>query len=71
MPKSNAKLAKKVLLKAIHAFNLGLVQYQVLLDKVNGGESKASLQQSFVTLNKRIAAAGKNEQKGLTLLGLA
>jgi hypothetical protein len=34
-------------------------------------ESKASLQQSFVTLNKRIAAAAKNEQKGLRLLGLA
>jgi hypothetical protein len=50
MPKSNAKLAKKVLLKAIREFDLGLVQYQVLLDKVNGGESRASLQQSFVTL---------------------
>jgi hypothetical protein len=71
MPKSNAKLAKKVLLKAIREFDLGLVQYQVLLDKVNGGESRASLQQSFVTLNKRIAAAGRNEQKGLKLLGLA
>ena len=68
---ANAKLAKKVLLKAIREFDLGLVQYQVLLDKVNGGESKASLQQSFVTLNKRIAAAAKNEQKGLKLLGLA
>ena len=31
----NAKLAKKVLLKAIREFDLGLVQYQVLLDKVN------------------------------------
>ena len=60
-----------MLLKAIREFDLGLVQYQVLLDKVNGGESKASLQQSFVTLNKRIAAAAKNEQKGLKLLGLA
>jgi hypothetical protein len=67
----NAKLAKKVLLKAIREFDLGLVQYQVLLDKVNGGESRASLQQSFVTLNKRIAAAAKNEQRGLKLLGLA
>jgi hypothetical protein len=65
-----AKLAKKVLLKAIREFDLGLGQYQVLLDKVNAGESKASLQQFFVTLNKRIAAAPKNEQKGLKLLGL-
>ena len=69
--KANAKLAKKVLLKAIREFDLGRVQYQVLLDKVNAGESKASLQQSFVTLNKRIAAAAKNEQKRLKLLGLA
>jgi hypothetical protein len=68
---ANAKLAKKVLLKAIREFDLGLVQYQILLDKVNGGESKDSLQQSFVTLNKRIAAAAKNEQKALKLLGLA
>ena len=28
----NAKLAKKVLLKAIREFDLGLVQYQVLLE---------------------------------------
>jgi hypothetical protein len=68
---ANAKLAKKVLLKAIREFDLGLVQYQVLLDKVTGAESRASLQQSFVTHNKRIAAAGRNEQKGLRLLGLA
>jgi hypothetical protein len=68
---TDATLAKKVLLKAIREFDLGLVQYQVLLDKVNGGESKASLQQSFITLNKRIAAAAKNEHKGLKLLGLA
>ena len=64
----NAKLAKKTLLKAIREFDLGLVQYQMLLDKVNAGESKASLRQSFVTLNKRIAAAAKNEPKALKLL---
>ena len=67
----NAKLAKKTLLKALREFDLGLVQYQLLLDKVNGGESKDSLRQSFVTLNKRIAAASKNEQKALRLLGFA
>jgi hypothetical protein len=65
-----AALAKKRLLKALREFDLGLVQYQTLLDKLNGGESKDSLKQSFVTLNKRIAAAAKNETAALTLLGI-
>jgi hypothetical protein len=65
-----AALAKKRLLKALREFDLGLVQYQMLLDKLNGGESKDSLKQSFVTLNKRIAAAAKNETAALTLLGI-
>lgn len=66
---STAALAKKTLLKALREFDLGLVQYQTLLDKVNAGASKDSLKQSFVTLNKRISAAAKNEQKALKLLG--
>ena len=66
---STAALAKKKLLKALREFDLGLIQYQTLLDKVNGGESKDSLKQSFVSLNKRIAAAAKNEAAALRLLG--
>ena len=61
---------QKRLLKALREFDLGLVQYQTLLDKLNGGESKDSLKQSFVTLDKRIAAAAKNETAALTLLGI-
>ena len=61
-------LAKKTLLRALRKFDLGLVQYQKLLDKVNAGASKDSLKQSFVTLNKRLSAAAKNESKALTLL---
>ena len=56
------------LLKALREFDLGLVQYQPLLDKVNAGASRDSLKQSFVTLNKRIAAAAKNETAALKLL---
>jgi hypothetical protein len=63
-----AALAKKKLLKALREFDLGLVQYQTLLDKVNAGATKDSLKQSFVTLNKRIAAAAKNETAALRLL---
>jgi hypothetical protein len=63
-----AALAKKKLLKALREFDLGLVQYQTLLDKVNAGASKDSLKQSFVTLNKRISAAAKNETAALRLL---
>ena len=66
---ATAALAKRKLLKALREFDLGLVQYQTLLDKVNGGESRDSLEQSFVTLNKRIAAAAKNEAAALKLLG--
>ena len=67
---ANAKLAKKTLLKALREFDLGLVEYQTLLDKVNAGMSKDSLRQSFVTLNKRLQAAAKNESKALTLLNV-
>ena len=45
-----------------------VVKYQTLLDKVNAGASKDSLKQSFVTLNKRISAAAKNETAALRLL---
>jgi hypothetical protein len=67
---SRTALAKKRLLKALREFDLGLVEYQTLLDKLNGGESKDALKQSFVTLNKRIAAAAKNEAAALALLGI-
>jgi hypothetical protein len=67
---SAASAADQALRAGLGRFKQAVVPIK-LLDKVNGGESKASLQQSFVTLNKRIAAAAKNEQKGLKLLGLA
>ena len=44
---ANAKLAKKVLLKAIREFDLGLVQYQVLLDM--GPRRRARARPSGVT----------------------
>jgi hypothetical protein len=65
---STAAAAKKQMLTAIREFDLGLVQYQKLLDKVNAGADKSSLKSTFVTLNKRIDAAADDEASALKLL---
>jgi hypothetical protein len=65
---TTAATAKKKLLTAIREFDLGLVQYQKLLDKVNAGADKSSLKSTFVTLNKRIEAAADDEDAALKLL---
>jgi hypothetical protein len=65
---ATAAAAKKQMLTAIREFDLGLVQYQKLLDKVNAGADKASLKSTFVTLNKRIDAAAKDEASAIKLL---
>jgi len=62
---------KKQILTAIREYDLGLVQYQKLLDKVNAGADKNSLKSTFVTLNKRIAAAADDEKAGLKLLKIS
>jgi hypothetical protein len=67
---ATAAAGKKQMLTAIREFDLGLVQYQKLLDKVNAGADKNSLKSTFVTLNKRIAAAAKDESAALKKLGL-
>jgi hypothetical protein len=65
---STAAAAKKQMLTAIREFDLGLVQYQKLLDKVNAGAPKDSLQSTFKTLNKRIDAAADDEAAAIKLL---
>ena len=65
---ATAAAAKKKMLTAIREFDLGLVQYQKLLDKVNAGADKASLKSTFVTLNKRIDAAGDDEADAIKML---
>jgi hypothetical protein len=65
---ATAAAAKKKMLTAIREFDLGLVQYQKLLDKVNAGADKASLKSTFVTLNKRIDAAADDEADAIKLL---
>jgi hypothetical protein len=62
---------KKQMLTAIREFDLGLVQYQKLLDKVAAGADKSSLKSTFVTLNKRIAAAADDEAAALKLLKIS
>ena len=59
---------KKQMLTAIREFDLGLVQYQKLLDKVAAGADRNSLKSTFVTLNKRLAAASDDEASALKLL---
>lgn len=65
---ATAAAAKKQLLTAIREYDLGLVQYQKLLDKVNAGAPKDSLKSTFVTLNKRIDAAADDEDAALRKL---
>jgi hypothetical protein len=62
---------KKQMLTAIREFDLGLVQYQKLLDKLSAGADKDSLKSTFVTLNKRIAAAADDEAAALKLLKIS
>jgi hypothetical protein len=65
---SASAAGKKQMLTAIREFDLGLVQYQKLLDKVAAGADKSSLKSTFLTLNKRIAAASDDEAGALKLL---
>jgi hypothetical protein len=62
--------AKKKILTAIREYDLGLVQYQKALDKLNSGASKSSLKSSIVSSEKRIVAAANDETAALKELGL-
>jgi hypothetical protein len=65
---ASSAAGKKQILTAIREFDLGLVQYQKLLEKVAAGADKDSLKSTFVTLNKRLAAAADDEASALRLL---
>jgi hypothetical protein len=65
---ASSAAGKKQMLTAIREFDLGLVQYQKLLEKVAAGADKDSLKSTFVTLNKRLAAASDDEESALRLL---
>lgn len=65
---ATAAAAKKQMLTAIREFDLGLVEYQKLLDKVNAGADKSSLKSTFERLNKRIAAAADDESAAIKKL---
>jgi hypothetical protein len=68
---SRSALGKKRLLSAIREFDLGLIEYQSLLDKVNGGASRGSVQSSFQTLNRRFREAAADEASALRLLKIS
>ena len=61
---------KKELLTAIREYDLGLVQYQKLLDKLTAGATKDSLKATLVRTEKRIKAAANDEAAALRELGL-
>lgn len=65
---STAAAGKKGMLTAIREYDLGLVQYQKLLDQLNAGAPKDSLKSTFETLNKRIAAAADDEAAAIKQL---
>ena len=67
---SAAAAGKKQMLTAIREFDLGLVQYQKLLEQVAAGADKDALKSTFNTLNKRLAAASDDEASALKLLKL-
>jgi hypothetical protein len=60
---------KKQLLTAIREYDIGLANYQKLLDKLTAGASKDSLKSSLTTVVKRLKAAQKDEVSGLEQLG--
>lgn len=62
--------AKKELLTAIREYDLGLVQYQKLLDKLTNGATKDSIKSTLKTTVKRIKAASVDEATALRELGL-
>jgi hypothetical protein len=66
---ASSAAGKKQILTAIREYDLGLVQYQKLLDKVSAGADKNSLKSTFLTLNKRLKAAADDEVAALKLLG--
>jgi hypothetical protein len=68
---ASAAGGKKELLTAIREFDLGLVQYQKALDKLNSGASKDSLKATLTRAVKRIDAAANDEAAALKELGLA
>lgn len=61
---------KKELLTAIREYDLGLVQYQKLLDKLTAGATKDSLKATLTRTEKRIVAAANDEHAALKELGL-
>lgn len=67
---ASAAAGKKQLLTAIREYDLGLVQYQKLLDKLTSGASKDSLKSTLKTTVKRIRAAADDEAAALKELGL-
>lgn len=66
---AKVKRGKKQLLTAIREFDLGLVEYQGLVELAGTGASEEQIKASLETINKRIAAAAEDEEAALKTLG--
>lgn len=62
--------AKKLLLTGIREFDIGLVEYEKGLEKLEAGAKKASVLSSLRTAGRRFIVAAQREDKALTALGV-
>jgi len=62
--------AKKLLLTGIREFDIGLVEYENGLEKLDAGAKKASVLSSLRTANRRFTVAAQREEKALDALGV-
>lgn len=63
--------AKKLLLTAIRQFDIGLVQYEKALEKLDAGAKKSSILASLRTADRRFTEGAQDETDALAALGVA
>lgn len=62
--------AKKQLLTAIRQFDIGLVEYETALERIDDGASRRAVVLPLKTADRRFTEAAKDEGAALTALGL-
>ena len=63
--------AKKQLLTAIRQFDIGLVQYESALEKLDAGGRRTAILASLRTADRRFTEGAQDEADALTALGVA
>ena len=62
--------AKRQLLTGIRQFDIGLVEYQKALVRLDAGASRGSILSALRTADRRITEAARDEAEGLEALGV-